>query len=173
MKTRISLFLLFVTLALTAAAQNYDHNLSRAAFDAIRYKGKTIAEITAIGPTNKTGLDAFVGGGSVVKPFPEDEAFEYHWGSNHVAFMSGRMINLEINTAAWPVVVNGVTLKVGDPVSKVALALAPMQLKLRSPDAHVPDLLATLSFTLADEKLWIRINPSTKVIVSMNYYVDP
>lgn len=175
---RALFILLLSTITLcTTNAQVRVNLLSKAQYEAITFKGKTIAQINNSKGSSRD-MDALFGTPATTKLNEESISKTYIYDGNEIlfrydsGFTNGQVTILEITDSHWPVVINGKTIKVGDTETSLKQKFG-STLKIFDSVYRQGRFLA-FNYSENDyDSIHIDINPATNTVTKIEYYILP
>jgi hypothetical protein len=175
MKASISIilitFFLFITTCLQA--QSVVNIIPCNDYKAITFNGKTIAQINATN-ADPQSVQQLLGAYSSMTE-PEDiRRRSFHYGDNRVGFTydgTTYVTRITISNNQWPLVIQGITVKVGDSVTSMQQAFGSNLIIGQS--QYDPEPFIAFGCSGYDEGIVMEIDSITNKIKKIVYFVSP
>jgi len=168
----ISIFILLISFATVAQAQELVNTIPCDDYEAITFNGKTIEQLNA---TNAEPQDVqqLLGNYSSVDELGENRSRAFNYGDNRIGFtydVQTFVTRITITNDQWPVVIQGNTVKVGDTVASLKQAFGSDLIIAES--QYRPRTFIAFGCSEKDEGVDLEIDPGTNLVAEIVYFVS-
>jgi hypothetical protein len=173
----IPIFIVLITFAQIAQAQDVVNMLPCDDYEAITFNGKTIEQINAT-EGDPQQLQQLFGSYSSVDQDGAVLSRTFHYGDNSIHFSykmgytNGHIRNLEIVNNQWSVVISGNNIKKGDSKAYLHQHFGTDLIIAETPYFSTDIVSFNCQGNSADG-VHIHVNPSTNKIVKIKYWTNP